>query len=124
MNYKFTESASQAIAYSQEIAKELSHNYVGTEHLLIGLLQVEGVAKAVLEKNGVNKDKVLELVKELIAASSTMEAVGAGGFTPRSKRILEQSLREAMRLKSQAIGTEHILLALLKETDCIAIRLL
>ena len=124
MNYKFTESASKAIAYSQDIAKELSHNYVGTEHLLIGLLEVEGVAKAVLEKNGVDKDKIVELVKELIAASSTMEAVGVGGFTPRSKRILEQSLREAMRLKSQAIGTEHILLALLKETDCIAVRLI
>ncbi len=124
MNFKFTESASQAVNYSQEIAKELKHNYVGTEHLLIGLLEAEGVAKAVLEKNGVDKNKVIELVKQLITSSSTMEAVGMGGFTPRSKHILEQSLKEAMRLKAQAIGTEHILIALIKETDSIAVRLL
>ena len=124
MNYKFTEGAGRAISYAQEIATELKHNYVGTEHLLIGLIEAEGVARAVLEKNGVTKDKVTELVKQLISSSSTVEAVEPGGFTPRSKRILEQSLREAMRLKSQAIGTEHILIALLKETDSIAVRLL
>ena len=124
MNYKFTENAAKVINYSQEVAGELQHNYVGTEHLLIGLLEAEGVAKAVLEKNGVTKDKIMELVRQLISSSSTMEAVGQGGFTPRSKRIIEQSLREAGRLKSQTIGTEHILLALLKETDCIAVRLI
>ncbi len=124
MKIKFTENAAQAINYAQTIAKELSHNYVGTEHILIGLLESEGTAKAVLEKNGVSKEKVVDLVKQLISSSTTMEVMGAGGFTPRSKRILDQSLKEAMRMKSQAIGTEHILIALLKETDSIAVRLL
>lgn len=124
MKFKFTESAAKAINHAQEIAKELSHNYVGTEHLLIGLLEVEGIAKAVLEKNGVDKAKVLELLEQLISPNTTLEAGDSEGFTPRSKHIIEQSLKESMRLKSEAIGTEHIFIALLKETDCIAVRLL
>ena len=109
MNNKFTESARNSINYAQEIAEKLSHNYVGTEHLLIGLLGAEGVAKAVLEKNGVDKNNIIELVKQLIAPNNTIEATGASGFTPRTKRILDNSLREAMRLKSATVGTEHIL---------------
>ncbi len=124
MNERYTEEAKRAINNATEIAYKLSHNYVGTEHLLIGLLQSDGVASRVLEKNGVDVNKVLELVNQLIAPSSTMEAVEVDGFTPRSKRILDQSLKEAVRLKSQAVGTEHILIALIKESDCIAVRLL
>lgn len=124
MNNKFTENAKNAINYAQEIAGQLSHNYVGTEHLLIGLLDAEGVAKAVLKKNGVEKNNVIELVKQIIAPNTTIEAVPASGFTPRTKRILDNSLREAMKLKSPTVGTEHILVALIKETDCIAVRLL
>ncbi len=124
MNERYTEEAKRAINNATEIAYKLSHNYVGTEHLLIGLLQSDGVASRVLEKNGVDVNKVLELVNQLIAPSSTMEAVEVDGFTPRSKRILDQSFKEAVRLKSQAVGTEHILIALIKESDCIAVRLL
>ena len=124
MNDKFTQNAQVALNYSQEIAIKLSHNYVGTEHLLIGLLEAEGVAKAVLTKNGVDKSQVTDLVNQLISPNTTIEAVGGDGFTPRSKRILEQSYKEALRLKSQSIGTEHILIALIKESDCIAVRLL
>lgn len=124
MNERYTEEAKRAINYATEIAYKLSHNYVGTEHLLIGLLQSDGVAARILEKNGVDVNKVLELVNQLIAPSSTMEAVEVDGFTPRSKRILDQSFKEAIRLKSQAVGTEHILIALIKESDCIAVRLL
>ncbi|SHO50606.1 ATP-dependent Clp protease ATP-binding subunit [Anaerocolumna xylanovorans] len=124
MNERYTEEAKRAINYATEIAYKLSHNYVGTEHLLIGLLQSDGVAARVLEKNGVDVNKVLELVNQLIAPSSTMEAVEVDGFTPRSKRILDQSFKEAIRLKGQAVGTEHILIALIKESDCIAVRLL
>lgn len=124
MNDRYTEEAKRAINYATEVAYKLSHNYVGTEHLLIGLLQSDGVAARVLEKNGVDVNKVLELVNQLIAPSSTMEAVEVDGFTPRSKRILDQSFKEAVRLKSQAVGTEHILIALIKESDCIAVRLL
>jgi ATP-dependent Clp protease ATP-binding subunit ClpC len=124
MNDKFTENAKAAITAASEIAYNLSHNYVGTEHLLIGLLEADGVASKVLEKNGVEKDKIIELVNQLIAPNSTTEVLEGDGFTPRSKRILDQSYREAVRLKAQLIGTEHILIALLKESDCIAVRLL
>lgn len=124
MNEKYTENARTAITYATEVAYKLSHNYVGTEHLLIGLLEAEGVASKVLEKNGVDVDKVVELVNQLIAPNTTMETVEVDGFTPRSKRILDQSFKEAVRLKAQLVGTEHILIALIKESDCIAVRLL
>ena len=124
MNEKYTENARAAITYATEVAYKLSHNYVGTEHLLIGLLEADGVASKVLEKNGVEVDKVIELVNQLIAPNSNVETVEVDGFTPRAKRILDQSFKEALRLKAQLVGTEHILIALIKESDCIAVRLL
>ncbi len=124
MNDKFTENAKNAINLAKEVAYRLSHNYIGTEHLLIGLMEVDGVASKVLEENGVNVEKVLELVNQLIAPNSGVEMMDAGSFTPRSKRILDQSYKEAARFKAQLVGTEHILIALIKETDCIAVRLL
>ncbi|BCJ93461.1 ATP-dependent Clp protease ATP-binding subunit ClpC [Anaerocolumna cellulosilytica] len=124
MNERYTEDAKRAITSATETAYRLAHNYVGTEHLLIGLLHADGVASKVLEKNGVEVNKVLELVNQLIAPNATMEAVEVDGFTPRSKRILDQSYKEAIRLKTQLVGTEHILIALIKESDCIAVRLL
>ena len=124
MNDKFTENAKNAINLAKEVAYRLSHNYIGTEHLLIGLMEVDGVASKVLEENGVNVEKVLELVNQLIAPNSGVEMMDAGSFTPRAKRILDQSYKEAARFKAQLVGTEHILIALIKETDCIAVRLL
>lgn len=124
MNNRFTENAIQAVNFAREIAFRLNHNYVGTEHLLMGLLQVDGVASRVLNENGVSFEKVLDLVNQLIAPSSGVETLEGGSFTPRAKRILDQSQIEAARLKSQQAGTEHILIALMKEADCIAVRLL
>ena len=121
---KFTENARNAINLARESAFRLSHNYIGTEHLLIGLLQVDGVARKVLAENGVSVEKVLELVNQLIAPSNGVEMMDGGNFTPRAKRILEQSYKEAARLMATLVGTEHILIALIKEPDCIAIRLL
>lgn len=121
---KFTENAKNAINLAKEVAYRLSHNYIGTEHLLIGLMEVDGVASKVLEENGVSVEKVLELVNQLIAPNNGVEMMDAGSFTPRSKRILDQSYKEAAKFKAQLVGTEHILLALIKETDCIAVRLL
>ncbi|MDF2543995.1 MAG: clpC [Herbinix sp.] len=121
---KFTENAKQAINIAREIAYQLSHNYIGTEHLLIGLLEADGVASKVLEENGVSVEKVIELVNQLIAPNNGVEMLDAGSFTPRSKRILDQSYKEAVKMKAQLVGTEHILIALIKETDCIAVRLL
>ncbi|NLL73199.1 MAG: ATP-dependent Clp protease ATP-binding subunit [Clostridiales bacterium] len=124
MNDRFTESAKKAINYSRDIASRLNHNYIGTEHLLIGLMEVEGVAQKVLNENGVTVDKLLELVNQLIAPSTDVQIMDGGDFTPRSKRILDRSQLEAKRLKREQVGTEHILLALIRETDCIAVRLL
>lgn len=121
---KFTENAKNAINLARESAFRLSHNYIGTEHLLIGLLQVDGVARKVLAENGVSVEKVLELVNQLIAPSNGVAMLDGGDFTPRAKRILEQSYKEAARLMASSVGTEHILIALIKEPDCIAIRLL
>ncbi len=121
---KFTENAKTSINLAKEVAFRMSHNYIGTEHLLIGLMEVEGVASKILEENGVTVEKVLELVNQLIAPNNGVEMMDAGNFTPRSKRILDQSYKEAAKLKAQLVGTEHILIALIKEVDCIAVRLL
>jgi len=121
---KFTENAKNAINLAKEVAYRLSHNYIGTEHLLIGLMEVEGVASKILEENGVTVEKVLELVNQLIAPNNGVEMMDAGSFTPRSKRIIDQSYKEAAKFKAQLVGTEHILIALIKESDCIAVRLL
>lgn len=121
---KFTENAKTAISLAKEVAFRMSHNYIGTEHLLIGLMEVEGVASKILEENGVTVEKILELVNQLIAPNNGVEMMDAGNFTPRSKRILDQSYKEAAKLKAQLVGTEHILIALIKESDCIAVRLL
>lgn len=124
MYEKFTDNAKNAINLAREIAYRLSHNYIGTEHLLIGLMEERGVASKILEENGVTVDKILELVNQLIAPNNGVEMMDGGSFTPRSKRILDQSYKEAAKLKATLVGTEHILIALIKESDCIAVRLL
>ncbi len=121
---RFTEHAKTAIACATQTAFELRHNYIGTEHLLIGLISAPGVAAEVLEENGVDKDKLIELINQLIAPASNVITLERESFTPRAQKIMGQSYREATRLKSGLVGTEHILIALIKESDCIAIRLL
>lgn len=124
MKERYTVSAKGALDKGKKIASQLKHNYIGTEHLLLGLLSSEGVASKVLEENGTDKESVMELVNQLIAPSSTVQIKEKDGFTPRAERVIEQSYKEAMRLKSPMVGTEHILMALIKEPECIAIRLL
>lgn len=120
----FTNNALEAIQNAKEISYALSHNYIGTEHLLIGLLTAPGVASAVLMENGVDRDKLVDLIEQLIAPQGNIDMMEQDNFTPRCTKILEQSVREAVRLKAQKVGTEHILISLIKESDCIAIRLL
>ncbi|MFA9465511.1 MAG: ATP-dependent Clp protease ATP-binding subunit [Velocimicrobium sp.] len=120
----FTNNAVEAINNAKEISFALSHNYIGTEHLLIGLLTAPGVAATVLEENGVDKDKLIDLIEQLIAPQGNIGMMDKDNFTPRSERILQQSVKEAVRLKVQKVGTEHILISLIKESDCIAVRLL
>lgn len=121
---RFTDSAKKVIDIAQKVSSEMNYSYIGTEHLLIGLLSVEGVASNILEENGVYVDKVRELIEQLMTPSSSTAIAEPEGFTPRTKRIIEQSIREAMKFKSDLAGTEHILIALIKENDCVAVRLL
>lgn len=121
---RFTEKAQKAIHLSREIAAELGHDYIGTEHLLLGLLKEgEGLAAFVLRNQGLTYELVEEKIKEVIV-SSPVQVANGGEFTPRVERILEMSLREAVNMNTKMIGTEHILIALLREGDCMAAKLI
>ena len=120
---RFTQGAKTALAYAAEFAKELGHNYVGTEHLILGILEENGPSAALLKEQGVTGQALKELI---------VQAVGKGdyvlndnfGYTPRVKKILEVSKTVARQLGLSYIGTEHMLYALLRERECIANRLL
>ncbi|MDR1665271.1 MAG: ATP-dependent Clp protease ATP-binding subunit [Clostridiales bacterium] len=121
---KFTERARQAIKNAQDAAVEFGHTYVGTEHLLLGLAQVDdGVAAKALESQGVSAQDIEDQIEELIG---TQNAAGMmpQDFTPRTKRIFELSTQEAANLKANYVGTEHLLVALLREQDSVAARIL
>lgn len=124
MYERFTDNAKEVIKIATEAARKLGHNYIGTEHLLLGLSSSRGTAGRVLEENGVEQEKIIKLIDEFISPNASISTKERDNVTPRVKRILDQSQKEAIRLKSGMIGTEHLLLALLKETDCIAVRLL
>jgi len=123
MNSPFTEKARQAIKNAQESAEALGHSYVGTEHLLLGLAKVpDGVAAKALETQGVNPDDIEKQIKE--TGSQGKSTGGPADFTPRTKRIFEISKQEAMKMQVSYVGTEHLLIAILKEQDSIATRIL
>lgn len=125
MQKSFTGKAQKALKLAEKASKSMHHNYVGTEHLLLGLLKEgTGVAANVLSDNGVNANQLLELIKSLIAPSGQTAVQEADGFTPRAEQILENARREAERFASREIGTEHLLIAIIKETECAASRLM
>ena len=122
---RYTPQAKEALSLAVGMAGSLNHGYVGTEHLLIGLLQEgTGVAARVLEENGVEESKVVELVSQLISPNTSVQMAENAAYTPRARRVIENSYREAVRFKAAQIGTEHILIAILREGDCVASRLL
>lgn len=124
MQYRLTRQAERAVTYARDIAEELHHNYVGTEHLMLGLIRsVDGLASKILLQNDITEEQILRLIKQLINDGDVIVGEVAD-YTPRARRVLECSSREAARLNQTQIGTEHLLIALLKEKDCIAIRLL
>lgn len=124
MQTPYTAKAKKAIDIATRISKSLHHSYIGTEHILLGLLKEgTGVASQVLADNGVEYDKVLELIEELIAPGNAV-AVLEDGLSPRAAHVLEVSRAEAARFHSEKIGTEHLLIAMIKETECVASRLL
>lgn len=124
MTYKFTARAEKALEISNEIAIELGHNYIGTEHLLYGLVKEgSGIANKVLENQNVTSEIVLEKIEELIGTGEKTSSQTIG-FTPRTKRVIENAFREARKLGSDYIGTEHLLIGIMREADSIAVRIM
>lgn len=122
---RFTDKAKSAIAYAREAARNLLHGYVGTEHLLIGLLrESDGVASMVLQANGVKEDKLLEVISQSITPNQGISIQSESGYSPKARQALENSVKEANRFQSQMVGTEHILMAILKDSECVGCRLL
>ena len=125
MQPQFTDKARTALNMAERAARNLKQSYVGTEHILLGLLRENtGVAATVLENSGVEEYQIKEMIKDLIAPESTVMLAERDGYSPRAERVLEEAHRQAERFHSEKTGTEHILLALLKEGDNVAVRLL
>jgi hypothetical protein len=124
MFQRFTDRARQVVVLAQEEARRLDHNYIGTEHILLGLIhEGEGVAAKALESLGISLDAVRQQVEEIIGQGQQAPS-GHIPFTPRAKKVLELSLRESMQLGHTYIGTEHILLGLVREGDGVAAQVL
>jgi len=121
---RFTDRARRVVVLAQEEARMLNHNYIGTEHILLGLIhEGEGVAAKALESLGISLDAVRQQVEEIIGQGQQAPS-GHIPFTPRAKKVLELSRREAEQLGHSYIGTEHILLGLLREGDGVAAQVL
>ena len=119
----YTEQAERVLQYAKQAAEHLSHGYIGSEHLLVALLREECTAKEVLQTNGLRAEKLDELIYQLITPEKS-DRRKKKEYTYRAAHILEQAEDVARHYKSERIGTEHLLLALLREEDCIAVRLM
>lgn len=123
MTYKFTNRANKAIEIANDIALELGHSYIGTEHILYGLAKEgNGIASKVLENQNVSADDILNKIEELIGSDEPIENIV--DFTPRTKRVVESAFIEARKLGYNFIGTEHLLIGILREGDCVAAKIL
>jgi ATP-dependent Clp protease ATP-binding subunit ClpC len=121
---RFTESARQSVVLAQDEARTLKHNYIGTEHILLGLLrEKESLAARVLESLDITVEEVRAQVARIIGQGDEV-TTGQIPFTPRAKKVLELSLREALGLGHKDIGTEHVLLGLLSEGEGVAVQIL
>ncbi len=124
MIYKFTKSGEQVLNLANELASDLGHSYIGSEHILYGLACEEnGVASKVLENQGITPEDILDKIEEFLGAGIKTN-FSILGFTPRTKKILENAYTEAKKLGTNFIGTEHILIGIMKESDSLAIRIL
>ncbi|MGZ6978137.1 MAG: Clp protease N-terminal domain-containing protein, partial [Acidimicrobiia bacterium] len=121
---RFTDRARRVVVLAQEEARLLNHNYIGTEHILLGLIhEGEGVAAKALVSLGISLEAVRAQVEEIIGHGGSAPS-GHIPFTPRAKKVLELSLREALQLGHNYIGTEHILLGLIREGEGVAAQVL
>ena len=125
MQSQFTDKAQNALAQAGKCARSLKQGYIGTEHILVGLLKEDtGVAAKVLTDNGVETEAVVEMIRDLIAFENGVAVKDREGYSPRAARILEEAHRQAARFGQKQTGTEHLLLALIKEGENVAVRLL
>ena len=121
----YTFSAERALKLAKGTAEQLKHNFVGSEHILCGLIEEEnGVAAKVLKNAHIELANVESLISQFVTDSSKVKAAERGTYTPAAEAVLMQSREEAERLESDSIGTEHILIAMLKTQDCVATRIL
>jgi len=127
MIYKFTKRAEKALEEANKLAIELGHNYIGTEHLLYGLVKEgAGIASKVLESQGVSSEKILQEIEVLIGINKELSASmeSSAGFTPRTKRVIENAFRESKKQGNDYIGTEHLLIGIMREGDSVAVRIM
>lgn len=125
MHISYTKQAANAVRYAAKKAKEMKHPYIGTEHLLLGLREeFSGVAGQVLAQNGVETEKIMQLMDELIAPREEMPASQKPKESPRLRYILANSEKEVHRLRTAEVGTEHLLLSMIRDVDCVAARIL
>ena len=124
MQRRYTKSAQKVLDNAKKQAASLGHSFIGTEHLLLALLGTKGVASEVLKENGVSYDKIKELIEDNLTTDAGVLTTGSLEFTPRAEKIVNGAIGEADRLGAPSAGTEHILISMLKEQDCIAVRLL
>ncbi len=125
MESKFTLMAADALKLARRTARSLKLNYVGTEHILMGLILEDGsVASRILIDNGIDENRMMDMIRDLIVPDSSVRTLDKDGFSPRAEKVLEEAHRMAERFHSDKTGTEHILLALIKEGENVAIRLI
>ena len=125
MQSQFTDKAQNALAQAARCARSLKQGYIGTEHILVGLLKEDtGVAAKVLADNGVETGQVMDMIRDLIAFENGVAVKDREGYSPRAARILEEAHHQAARFGQKQTGTEHLLLALIKEGENVAVRLL
>ncbi|MDE6984578.1 MAG: ATP-dependent Clp protease ATP-binding subunit ClpC, partial [Lachnospiraceae bacterium] len=122
---QFTDKAKAALQKAAKAARDLHQSYIGSEHILVGLVKERtGVAARVLADNGVDEVQLVSMIKELIAPEGNIALLERDGYSPRAAKVLEDSHRLAEKYKSQLTGTEHILLAILREGENVGLRLL
>ncbi|MBQ9304701.1 Clp protease N-terminal domain-containing protein, partial [Butyrivibrio sp.] len=125
MDSKFTLMAADALKLARKTARNLKLNYVGTEHILMGLILEDGsVASRILIDNGIDENRMMDMIKDLIVPDSTVSTLDKDGFSPRAEKVLEEAHRLAERFHADKTGTEHILLAIIKEGENVAVRLI
>ena len=125
MKQNYTKSANNALKYAKKVALQLKQEYVGSEHLLLGLMKEKnGIAYAVLTKNGVDEERLENLTSQLMMDHTNVALVDKADYSKRCQDILDLADKEATKFKSKQVGTEHLLIAIIKHPDSVAFRLL